>query len=93
MVLMVIYFKKKYHYLAVSVPLGFARTQKFGAGCCGSVCRRARNFVALRLHHAGLRDHPRVLDLRAQAGFGIGAPRDAGSFSARGGAQLSVFHL
>ncbi len=47
-------------------------------------------FVALRLHHAGLRDHPRVWTC-GSGGFRNRRARDAGCFSARGGAQLCCF--
>ncbi len=62
-VLMVIYFEKN----IITSGFGFrcsARTQKFGAGCCGSVCRRARNFCCSSFTSCWFTRSSAGLDLR-----------------------------
>ena len=83
-VLMVIYFEKN----IITSGFGFrcsARTQKFGAGCCGSVCQPARNFCYSSSTSCSFTRSSAGLDLRLRRVSESGA-RDAGALSTGGGA-------
>ena len=89
-VLMVIYFEKKYHYLRFRFPLFRPQTKIWGGMLRIGVPAGAEFLLLFRVHHDRLRDHPRFWT-GGTGGFRNRRTRDAGAFSAGGGAQLCRF--